>query len=395
MVRLKKMKKILFFTIDFPPMGGGMARHSHDVVIALRRMGADYAVMAPGGARVSERDDDEGITVYRLKGVADTRVFDNYLKSVFAFFLGGLRHCLFWQAGLIIANTWSIAGVAAFLIKKIIGVPYVVFAHGLDVYAPRTNPKTLRLMKLVLKNASIVAANSGFTKTLVEKVEPRAKVLVIHPAVDPERFTREVPRKPKVCEGKKVILTVGRLVRCKNHEMVIRAMPEVVRAFPDTVYLIIGEGPEEKALEGLALALGLDDKVVFLSGVKDGELAAYYRSCDIFVLASKEISGRGLIEGFGIVFLEAGLCAKPVIGGRSGGIPDAILDGVTGILVDPDSEYSIASAILRLLTETGLAKEMGESGRRRTEKEFNIDVFGKKLENVFIRILSAGSLFDN
>ncbi|MCX5667248.1 MAG: glycosyltransferase family 4 protein [Candidatus Omnitrophica bacterium] len=389
------MKKILFLTIDFPPMGGGMARHSHDIGIALRRMGADYTVIAPGSAGVSERDDGEGITVYRLKGVADTRIFDNYLKSVFAFFFRGLRHCLSGGVGLIIVNTWSIAGVAAFLIKKITGVPYVVFAHGLDVYAPRTSPKALRLMKLVLKNASVVAANSGFTKTLVEKIEPRAKALVIHPAADPGRFAPDIPRKPKVCEGVKVILTVGRLVGCKNHETVIRAMPEVVRIYPDTVYLIIGEGPEEKALEDLALALGLEDKAVFLSGVKDSELAAYYHSCDIFVLASKEISGQGLVEGFGIVFLEAGLCAKPVIGGRSGGIPDAVLDGVTGILVDPMDEGAIASAIIRLLSDRELAKKMGENGKRRVESEFNLDAFGKKLENVFIRILSAGPLFDD
>ena len=368
-------------------MGGGMARHSHDVGVALRRMGADYAVIAPSDTGVRAHD-DEGITVYRLKSVSSTRIFDNYHKSVFAFFFCGLRRCLFWQAGLIIANTWSIAGLAAFLINKITGVPYVVFAHGLDVYAPQKSPKTLRLMKLVLKNASVVVANSGFTKTLVEKVEPRAKALVIHPITYPKRFVPGPPRKSKVCEGKKVILAVGRLVSSKNHKMVIMAMSEVVRIFPDTVYLIIGEGPEEKTLKDLALALGLEDKVVFLSNVKDNELAPYYRSCDIFVLASKEIPDHGEVEGFGIVFLEAGFYAKPVIGGRSGGIPDAVVDGVTGILVDPDSEHAIASAILRLLTEIGLAKEMGENGRRRVENEFNITVFGKKLENTFKGILT-------
>ena len=128
--------------------------------------------------------------------------------------------------------------------------------------------------------------------------------------------------------------------------------------------------------------------MVFLSGVKDGELAAYYRSCDIFVLVSKEISDQGLVEGFGIVFLEAGLCSKPVIGGRSGGIPDAVADGVTGILVDPADKHAIASAIIRLLTDRELAKEMGENGRRRIENEFNIDAFGKKLENMFKGVLT-------
>ena len=368
-------------------MGGGMARHSHDVSVALRRMGADYTVIAPSAVGVSGRDDSEDITVYRLRSVTNASIFNNYRKSVSAFFFCALRHCLFLRTGLIIANTWSIAGVAAFLINKITGVPYVLFAHGLDIYAPQKSPKMLRLMKLVLKNAAVVVANSSFTKTLAEKVEPRTKTLVINPITYPKRFTQRTPRKPKVCEGKKVLLTVGRLVISKNHEMVVRAMPEVLKAFPDTVYLIIGEGPDEKMLKDLTLALGLGNKVIFLSGVKDIELAAYYRSCDIFVLASKEIQGRGEVEGFGIVFLEAGLYAKPVIGGRSGGIPDAVVDGVTGILVDPADEHAIASAIIRLLTDRELAQKMGENSKRRVEDGFNIDIFGKKLENVFNGIL--------
>ena len=101
------------------------------------------------------------------------------------------------------------------------------------------------------------------------------------------------------------------------------------------------------------------------------------------MLASREIPGQGGVEGFGIVFLEAGLYAKPVIGGKSGGIPDAILDGVTGILVDPTDENAIASAIVRFLTDRDLARKMGENGKRRVENEFNIEVLGKELENAF------------
>ena len=377
------MNKILFLTIDFPPMCGGMARHSESTASALKRIGYEAVVIAPSADGDAAYDKCSAFRVHRIRKIVYGHIFDSYLKSGIYFFGYGLRFCFTRRVNMIIANTWSVAGVAAYLIKKVTGTPYMVFAHGLDIYAPRTSPKALRLMKLVLKDASAVAANSGFTKALVERVEPRAKVLVIHPAADPERFARGTFLKPKVCEGEKVILTVGRLVRSKNHEMVIRAMSEVVRGFPDTVYLIIGEGPEEKALKDLALALDLEDKVVFISGVKDDELAAYYHYCDIFVLASKEISDQSEVEGFGIVFLEAGLCAKPVIGGISGGIPDAVLDGVTGILVDPDSEQSIASAILRLLTETDLAKEMGENGKARVKNDFSIDAFGKKLESIF------------
>jgi phosphatidylinositol alpha-1,6-mannosyltransferase len=384
----EEIKKVLFLTIDFPPMGGGMPRYSHDIASALNGSGVETLVIAPSPDGESARAECEGFSVHRLRTITASHIFDDYLKSTLTFFLSGLRHCLSERFDLILANTWTVAGVAAFLIKRLTGVPYMVFAHGLDVYEPQRSPKALRLMKLILRNASIVAANSAFTKTLVEKTEPRAKARVISPVCDPARFAQRTLPRPKVCEGRNVILTVGRLVRSKNHEAVIRALPEVVRKFPDTVYLVIGDGPEEKALKTLAVTSGLSDKVIFLSGVKDEELAAYYHWCDIFVMASREMPQRGEVEGFGIVFLEAGLCAKPVIAGRSGGIPDAVVDGVTGILVDPADEGAIASAIIRLLADRRLAKEMGEQGRIRAANEFNITVFGKKLKNLFKGILT-------
>jgi len=384
----KEIKKVIFLTIDFPPMGGGMAKHSHNVALALSENGSAPVVIAPSAempANVCVKA--AGFPIHRLKAVPSIHIFDNYLKSTLAFFFCGLRYCLSGKVGFIVANTWSVAGVAAFLINKITGVHYMVFAHGLDVCAPQASPKALRLMRFVLKNASVVAAISAFTKTLVEKVEPCAKTVVIHPIADLAKFTQKTLQRPKVCEGRKVILTVGRLVESKNHEIVINAMPEVIMRFPDAAYIIIGEGPEEKALKSLAFTLGLSDKVIFLSCIEDNELASYYYSCDLFVMASREILERGEVEGFGIVFLEAALCGKPAIGGRSGGISDALVDGVTGILVDPMDKGAVASTIIQLLTDRELAKKMGENGRIRAKKEFSPEVLALKLQNVIKKIV--------
>ena len=379
----KEVKKTLFFTIDFPPMGGGMSRHSLDAAIALRQVKEPVIVLAPRACCDKEFNVDAGLTVARLRGIATGEIFDNYLRSVIIFFLYGLYYCLTRRVQAILANTWSIAGVAAFLIKKTLGIPYFVFAHGLDIYAPQANTKASKLMRLVLQNASMVIANSHFTANLVKSaIGGQERIVVLNPVVDIKRFMPSASFFDKKVEGKKVVLTVARLVESKNHETLIRAFAKAVKIIPEAVCRIIGAGPLESQLRELVNALDLADKVIFTGNVPDSQLAAYYYSCDVFVMVSKEIKERGEVEGFGIVFLEAAACAKPVIGSKSGGIADAVIDGDTGILVDPLNEDEIARAIIRVLQDEKLANRLGENGRKRVETGLTVENFGEKLKKI-------------
>jgi len=374
------MKRILFLTIDFPPMGGGMARHSYDVVKAMRKIGEPPLVLTP---RIEgERDFDKkiDIQIIRLKGIKIEKLFERYLWSTTFFFGYAFYYCITHRVNAIFVNTWSIVGVAAFLVKKIWGVPYYVFTHGLDVYAPQNNKKVVRLMRRVLRNASLVIANSHFTKQLIETMVD-TKIRVLNPVVDIERFVRK-DNCHKLFEGKKVLLTVGRLVESKGHDAVIRSLKKIVGKFPEILYCIVGVGPAEESLKTLVRECGLADNVIFAGKVNDEQLPSYYQSCDIFIMTSREIKERGEVEGFGIVFLEAGACGKPVIGSKSGGIPDALIDGVTGILVDPLDIEGIADAIIRLLSNENLAARLGKNGRKRVEKELNIDRLGERLRAV-------------
>lgn len=190
------------------------------------------------------------------------------------------------------------------------------------------------------------------------------------------------PSADRRIKGKKVILTVARLVESKNHETLIRSFAKVAKCIPEAAYTIVGQGPLESCLRKLVYGLGLTDKVIFVGDVPDSELAAYYYSCDVFVMVSKEIKERGEAEGFGIVFLEAAACAKPVIGSKSGGIPDAVIDNVTGLLVDPFNEEEIAQAITRVLQDERLAKRLGENGRKRVETESTMENFCEKLKKI-------------
>ena len=181
---------------------------------------------------------------------------------------------------------------------------------------------------------------------------------------------------------------MARLVESKNHETLIRAFAKAVKIIPEAVCRIIGAGPLESQLRELVNALDLADKVIFTGNVPDSQLAAYYYSCDVFALVSKEIKERGEVEGFGIVFLEAASCARPVIGSKSGGIADAVIDGDTGILVDPLNEDEIARAIIRVLQDEKLANRLGENGRKRVETELTVENFGEKLKKLINAYMS-------
>jgi phosphatidylinositol alpha-1,6-mannosyltransferase len=139
----------------------------------------------------------------------------------------------------------------------------------------------------------------------------------------------------------------------------------------------------------LARKNGIDGKVIFAGRLPDEKLPEYYAACDVFVMLSREVrtrNGGTLGEGFGIVFLEAGACGKPVIGGRTGGISDAVLDGVTGLLVDPDDHYAVAKAIISILKDGDLAHRLGSQGCDRVRRELTWDDTAKNIAKVIATI---------
>ena len=186
-----------------------------------------------------------------------------------------------------------------------------------------------------------------------------------------------------VCQNvRRKIITVARLVRSKGHDTVLKALPKVIERFPDTKYFIIGEGPEAEKLKEVVREFELSQYVIFTGQVDEAELISHYRTCDLFILTSREIEATGEVEGFGIVFLEASACGKPVIGARSGGIQEAIIDKVTGMLVDPLDIYGTSEAIIKLFSDDELRRRLGENGKIRVDKELNMATFAGKLQMV-------------
>lgn len=257
--------------------------------------------------------------------------------------------------------------LAGWLLLPFWGSRLVLYAHGEEI-AHSFGGRVLRLAKrLFLARVRRVVSVSRFTagELAAWGVAPSA-IRVIPNAVDTERF-HPAPPDPELAarwglSGKRVILTLARLERRKGHDTVIRALPEIARKVPDVHYLVCGGGEDRDYLEELAQRLGVTDRVTFSGEVAEEALCRAYNLADVFVMPNRRLE-NGVNEGFGIVFLEAGACGKPVVGGRAGGVPDAIRDGETGLLVDGERPEEVAAAVIRILGDPELARAMGEKGR--------------------------------
>jgi phosphatidylinositol alpha-1,6-mannosyltransferase len=283
-------------------------------------------------------------------------------------------------------------GLVALTFRRSFGIPYIAFCHGEEITQSDHWPRQAMIRNRVYGEAAAVVAASEFARQNLMRIGiPEGRIHKITPGVDCERLQPQ-PRALDIVQqwgldGKVVLLTVARLCARKNHQAVIRALPELVEQFPNLCYVIVGRGPEEQALRSLVSELALDGVVKFAGYVPDDRLPDWYRTADIFVMPNRE-EGNGDVEGFGMVFLEANAVGTPVIGGRSGGTQEAVLDGKTGLLVDPDSVADVRNALSFLLGNTEVRRSMGAAGLRRARDEFSWATRAQMLQDVHRAVLN-------
>jgi phosphatidylinositol alpha-1,6-mannosyltransferase len=286
-------------------------------------------------------------------------------------------------------------GLSAFLGAIRGGARYLCWAHGEELAYISTSLELRTLTRLVFSSAAAVIANSENTARLVERSGvPREKITVVYPGVDAERFApatvESVLRTRLAPKGGLLLLSVGRLQRRKGHDLAIRAVQMLRDEGLGIRYVIAGDGEEKAALQKLAGELGLSDVVLFAGRVPDDELPAYYAACDIFLMPNREEPSD--FEGFGIVFLEAAASGKPVIAGRSGGAADAVLEGVTGLLVSGTDAGELAQTIRRLAASMSLRAELGTAGRCRVLERFTWARAASVVRDLHLRLSSNGSV---
>ncbi len=232
------------------------------------------------------------------------------------------------------------AAFGAYLMYRMFHVPYLVLTHGNEMYR-KENPSSIKALKQavrkeILDHALAVCTNSMFTKQMTEKVTVN-KVTVVHPGVDYQE-TGEVQ------EEKYNILSIGRLVRRKGFQDVLKALPAVLECYP-VEYHVAGAGPMEAELKALAKRLGISSHVIFHGRVSEQKKDELLRKCQVFIMTAKEIPEEYSVEGFGVVYMEAAMYGKYVIASDSGGCRDAVKDGITGCMIHSSEPAQIAEAL--------------------------------------------------
>ena len=264
----------------------------------------------------------------------------------------------------------------------------VALTHGHEVWWAKI-PILKSLLKKIIKDVDHLGYLGDFTKGEIAKISNQPqKFLQIAPGIDTEHFAPKSARGDLIekyrLDGRRVIVSVGRLVHRKGQDELVKAMPKILEQFPDAILLFVGEGPIKQMLFNSAKQLGVLPKVVFAGRVSHHDLPDYICLGEIFAMPVRSRFSGLEVEGLGIVYLEASACGLPVIVGNSGGAVDAVLDQKTGLLVDGTKSDQIADAICELLANPERAKQMGAAGRDWVIKNWQLSNWSEKFNKVLI-----------
>ena len=291
------------------------------------------------------------------------------------------------------------AGYPARWVNALRGVPYGVIVYGTELLLIDAKVRRSRFKRRtagsILGKAAVIVAISRWTADLTRDVlrllELDIPIETVPLGTTPEHFRPGIDpngvRAKHGLNGGPWLITVARLEWHKGIDTVMRALPAIRRAHPGTRYAVAGVGDRLPQLERLKDELGLGDAVRFLGAVPDQELPALYNAADLYVGVSRRHDL--LAEGFGISLVEASACGLAVVGGRSGGVPDAVREGETGILVDPDDPSAVAAGVSELLANPERRKQLGAAGRKAVESYYNWDRVARDLMEIDRRFRST------
>jgi phosphatidyl-myo-inositol dimannoside synthase len=374
------MKRTLLVTIDFPPMVGGVATYWSNLCKYLPK--DDFVVLAQDFTEALDFDIKQDYLIYRHNLISKSKwVWPKWFPLLSHTFKMIRREKI---EKIIVAHVLP-TGTVALLARWFLRVPYIVSVHGLDVNLTQISAWKKKLTMFIMKNAEKVIANSEYTKSLLVKYNycSEAKVKIVYPCPNEAASHISERLKQKLIDeydlaDKKIMLTVGRLIKRKGQDKVLQALPQILQKEPHALYIMVGKGEQFEKLKQKAVDLGVRDKVLFFFDVTDEELPVFYDLAQVFIMPCRE-EDLGDVEGFGIVFLEANSYSRPVIAGRSGGAVEAVVDGKTGLLVTPENTEEIARAAVELLTDREKASQLGVQGKERVQERFTWEKQAEKL----------------
>jgi phosphatidylinositol alpha-1,6-mannosyltransferase len=373
------MRRTLIVTNDFPPRQGGIQSFVHE--LALRLDPSDLTVYAPKWDGAAEFDARQPFEVVRhptslmIGGPSVTRRAAELVRS------RGAEVVLFGAAAPLGLITPALrrAGVQR----------AIAITHGHEA-GWAALPVARGLLRRIGERTDVVTyLGEYFRVRLSAALTPAAaaRLTQLHPGVDATAFRPDTAARPAIrarygLADRPVVVCVSRLVRRKGQDTLLRAWPAVLKQVPDAALLIVGAGPYGAALRQQSQRSGLTSSVHFTGPVPQAELPAHYAAGDVFSMPCRTRRGGLDVEGLGIVYLEASAAGLPVVGGDSGGAPDAILEGETGYVVGGRDVAALSSRLTALLSDPPVARAMGEKGRAWVERDWSWDQTATRLRTL-------------
>jgi phosphatidylinositol alpha-1,6-mannosyltransferase len=370
----RKPQKILLLTNDFPPRYSGGISNVYFNLCKNDTHGLLKAI-APDCEAAKRFDEEFNLDTVRVRVPTERGILLRIIQL--AGFLAAAIIESFRNDVIAIWCGHVYLTPVAYVLKKLRGLPYFLFMYGGEERVYLDKRLKAMVFRYLIGNSDYLLGCSSFVKGEINRNWGyKGPIHVLNPGVDTDRFRPcESLSSDRDSRTEFVLLTVGTLLNeHKGQDKVIEALVSIREEIPAVKYYVIGDGPERGRLQDLAFKKhGLDSVVEFLGFIKDSELPMYFNKADVFIMPSRVAPCAQGTEGFGIVYLEANACGKPVIGGNAGGVPDAILDGETGLLVDPEDADDIARAVIWLYNNPDARASMGARGRERALDEFQWD----------------------
>ena len=397
--RSSRTCRILFLTQDFPPDRGGIARMYGEL---SSRFPSGRVCVSTVASRIGGQIDPAATSQVPIVRMPFTFREARRAENIIRWARWSARYVRSRNVTLLHVGNLHPAGYIALWLNLRLGIPYVLFVHGMDLYNERRKYRKSKIKRLAARllfgRAAAVIANSDHTAATMRgllqglRIKDPPPTIVVHPGTDPDRFRpcpREVgdPEPGRVPGEDPVLLSVSRLVRRKGIDTALEAVARLAPRFPHLVYVSGGSGPDRERLEGLAARLGIASRVRFLGDVQEIALPPLYASADVFVLLSREEPEQDSVEGFGIVYCEAAAAGIPIVAAHSGGVSDAVRDEETGILVPPQDPEAAARAIRYLFENRAVRQEMGGTGRRLVEEYYNWNRAAREVWDISRRLI--------
>jgi phosphatidylinositol alpha-1,6-mannosyltransferase len=370
------MRRTLIVTNDFPPRQGGIQSFVHELACRL---------------------DPERLTVYAPKW-ADDAAFDavqpfEVVRHSTSLMIGGpsvrrraAELARSRQAEVVIFGASAPLGLITPVLRKAGVRRAIAITHGHEA-GWAALPVARSLLRRIGQETDVVTYLGDYFRVRLAAAltpEAAARMTRLHPGVDAATFHPDPQARAEIREryglgDRPVVVCVSRLVPRKGQDTLLRAWPAVLAAVPDAALLIVSGGPYAATLHQLAEQSGVASAVRFTGPVPQDELPAHYAAGDVFAMPCRTRRGGLDVEGLGIVYLEASATGLPVVGGDSGGAPDAILEGETGYVVGGRDVDALSARLIALLTDPAGAKAMGDKGRAWVDRDWNWDLVAARL----------------